>query len=280
MVPHETTFVYLGLITLGFIVAAYGTIVGAAGGFLYVPLLLFLYPSEHHSTLTAIALAVNFFTSFSGTTSYISQRRIDYHSGWLFAGATIPGSILGVITTTLIARKSFEGIFSIFLIALALFMLFRPKSDTGPARERPMPATGGVTRAFKGMNGITFEYHYNRFLGIGAFFILGFVASFLGIGGGALIMPTLSYVLNFPVFIATATSVFIVSIITFTASIANIFHGHFHHGAHRIAALGIGAVIGSQVGGYLSKKLKGPWLIRALAIAVALAGVKMLLDVL
>ncbi|MGB8991089.1 MAG: sulfite exporter TauE/SafE family protein [Desulfobaccales bacterium] len=279
MAPHETTLAYLGLISLGFIVASYGTIVGAAGGFLYVPLLLLLYPRDHHSTLTAIALAVNFFTSISGMTAYARQKRIDYKSGWWFAAVTIPGAILGVIATTLIARKSFEGIFSVFLIGLALFMLFRPKSDTGPTGEKRLPATGGVTRVFHSLNGITFEFHYSRILGLAVFFVLGFVVSFLGIGGGALIMPTLSYVVNFPVFIATGTSIFIVTIITFTASLVNIFHGAFHHGAHRIAALAIGALIGSQVGGYLSKKIKGAWVIRALAIAIAVTGVKMLLDV-
>ena len=45
MAPHGTTIIYLGLISLGFIIAAYGTIVGAAGGFLYVPLLFLLYPA-------------------------------------------------------------------------------------------------------------------------------------------------------------------------------------------------------------------------------------------
>ncbi len=280
MAPHETTLAYLGLIALGFIISAYGTIVGAAGGFLYVPILLLLYPKEHHSTLTAIALAVNFFTAFSGLTSYFRQSRIDYKSGLLFAAATIPGAILGVITTTLVHRRNFEGIFSIFLIGLALFMFFRPKSDTGPTEEKHLLASGGRTIVSKTLDGITFEYHYNRTLGLVVFFFLGYVASFLGIGGGALIMPALTYVVNFPVFIATGTSIFIVTIITSTATVVNIFHGAFHHGAHRIAALSMGALVGAQVGGYLSNKIKGPWIIRALALAIAAAAVKMLLDVL
>ncbi len=279
MGPHETALAYFGLLFLGFIVASYGTMVGAAGGFLYVPLLLFLFPAEHHSTLTAIALAVNFFTSFSGLTAYVRQKRVDYKSGLWFAAATIPGAILGVIATTLVARKSFEGIFSIFLIALAIFMFFRPKTDTAASGEQHLTASRGLTQISKSVNGITFEYHYNLILGLTTFFFLGFVVSFLGIGGGALIVPTLSYVVHFPVFIATATSIFIVSIITFTASMVNIFHGAFHHGAHRIAAMGIGALIGSQVGGYLSKQVKGSWTIRALAVAIALAGVKMFIDV-
>ena len=144
--------------SVGFVIAAYGTINSHGGGFLYVPLLLFLYPAEHHGTLTAIALAVNFFTSSSGMTAYVRQKRIDYKSGLWFAAATIPGAILGVIATHLIARKNFEGIFSVFLIGLAPFMFFRPKSDTGPSGEKRPPAAGGVTRVFQSTDGITFEY--------------------------------------------------------------------------------------------------------------------------
>ncbi len=280
MAPHGTTIIYLGLISLAFIIAAYGTIVGAAGGFLYVPLLFLLYPRNNPGTLTAIALAVNFFTSISGTAAYVRQKRIDYKSALLFAATTIPGAILGVMAVPFVPRRGFEAIFSLFLIGLSLFMFFRPKSDTGPAGKEHPPASGSVTRVFKATNGITFEYHYNWVLAGATFLFLGFAASFLGIGGGALIVPTLSYVVNFPVFIATGTSMFIVAIITFTASLSNIVHGAFHHGVHRIAAMGIGALSGSQVGGYLSKKIKGPWVIRGLALAIAAAGVKMFLDVL
>jgi uncharacterized protein len=277
MGPHETTLAYLTLLSLGFIISAYGTIVGAAGGFLYVPLLLLLYPHDHHSTLTAIALAVNFITSMSGTSAYARQKRIDYKSGILFAVATIPGAILGVMATNAIPRIYFEGIFSFFLIGLSLFLFLRPKSDTAAAGEKVSPAGRGVLRILKEVNGITFDYHYNLPLGLLSFFFLGFVSSFLGIGGGSLIMPTLAYLLSFPVFIATATSMFTVSVITFTASIAHIFQGSFHHGAHRIAAMGIGALTGSQFGALVSKKVKGPWVIRGLALAVAVVGVRMLM---
>jgi len=127
------------------------------------------------------------------------------------------------------------------------------------------------------MNAITFEYHYNRTSGLTVFFFLGFIASFLGIGGGSLVVPSLAYLLNFPVFIATATSQFIVAILTFSAALVHIWNGSFHHGAHRTAALGMGVLIGAQFGAFLSNKVKGPWMIRALALAVAIVGIRMLI---
>ncbi len=131
----------------------------------------------------------------------------------MFAAATIPGAIFGVITNASIPRQGFEAIFSIFLIGLALFLFFRPRSDTGPIREKQLSSPGGMARVFKSLDGITFEYHFYPLLGLVIFFFLGFIASFLGIGGGSLIVPILAYLLNFPVFIATATSQFIVAIL-------------------------------------------------------------------
>jgi uncharacterized membrane protein YfcA len=277
MAPHETAFQYFGLISLGFGIGAYGTLIGAGGGFLLMPLLLMIYPHEHHRTLTAISLAVVFFNSLSGAAAYGRLKRIDYKSGLMFAAATIPGAIFGVITTASIPRKGFEAIFSIFLTGLALFLFFRPKSDPEPTR---VASRRGLARVFQSFDGITFEYHYYPLLGLTVFFFMGFIASFLGIGGGSLIVPTLSYLLNFPVFIATATSQFIVAIITFTATLVHIFQGSFHHGAHRTAALGMGVLIGAQFGAYLSSKIKGVWIIRGLALAVAVVGIRMLIAVL
>ena len=280
MVPHETALQYFGLIALGFGIGAYGTLIGAGGGFLLMPLLLLIYPQEDPHVLTAISLAVVFINTISGTAAYARLKRIDYKSGLMFAAATIPGAIVGVITNASIPRQGFEAIFSIFLISLALFLFIRPKSDTKSTREKPRSSPRGMARVLKSLDGLTFEYHFYPLLGLTIFFFLGFFATFLGIGGGSLIVPTLSYVLNFPVLIATATSQFIVAITTFTATLVHIWQGSFHHGAHRTAALGVGVLIGAQFGAYLSNKIKGVWIIRGLALAVAVVGIKMLIAVL
>ncbi len=280
MVLHETALQYFGLISLGLGIGAYGTLIGAGGGFLLMPLLLLIYPKDHQSTLTAISLAVVFFNSLSGAAAYARLKRIDYKSGLMFAAATIPGAICGVITNASIPRQGFEVIFSIFLISLALFLFVHPKSDTKSTQEKPRSSSRGMARVLQSLDGLTFEYHFYPLLGLTIFFFLGFIATFLGIGGGSLIVPTLSYLLNFPVFIATATSQFIVAITTFTATLVHIWQGSFHHGAHRTAALGVGVLIGAQFGAYLSNKIKGVWIIRGLALAVAIVGIKMLIAVL
>ena len=51
---------YLGLIALGIAVGAYGTLIGAGGGFVLMPVLLLLYPNQSADLLTSISLAVVF----------------------------------------------------------------------------------------------------------------------------------------------------------------------------------------------------------------------------
>jgi uncharacterized membrane protein YfcA len=277
VILHETLLQYAGLISLGFAVSAYGTLIGAGGGFVLMPLLLLLYPHEDPHHLTAISLTVVFLNTLSGTAVYAKMKRIDYKAGLTFAAATIPGAIFGALTTASVSRELFEGVFSVFLIALALFMILRPKSDKSAKHaNKDVPTHGRTRHAEISVDGMVFDYSYNRHLGLVLFFFLGFIASFLGIGGGSLIVPLLAYVLSFPVAIATATSQMIVAILTFISTMSHVFIGSFY-GIHRVIALGVGMVTGAQVGARLSNKIKGPWIIRSLAIALVVVGVRMLI---
>src|SRR5512143_28892 len=107
---------YLLLGLIGLVVGAYGTLIGAGGGFVLMPILLLLYPNESPELLTAISLAVVFFNASSGTAAYARMKRVDYKSGIVFAIATIPGAILGAISTSYINRNLFNIVFGIIMM--------------------------------------------------------------------------------------------------------------------------------------------------------------------
>ena len=65
----------LWLAAAGLVIGAYGTLIGAGGGFVLVPLLLLLYPAENSNTIATISLAVVFFNALSGTIAYARMRR-------------------------------------------------------------------------------------------------------------------------------------------------------------------------------------------------------------
>jgi len=268
---------YIWLIPLGFVIGTGGTLIGAGGGFILMPVLLLLYPNESAEIVTSISLAVVFFNTLSGSGAYARMKRIDYKSALLFSAATIPGAILGALTTVFIPRRLFNGIFGIFLIATSIFIFLRPSSEYG---KKKSPPKYWLTRNLVEMDGTPHTYSFNPVLGIGLSLFAGFISSLLGIGGGIIHVPVLIHLLNFPVYIATATSQFMLAVMALAGTGVHIVTGAFSHGYRRTICLSIGVLIGAQLGAHLSKRVHGDWIIRGLAIALGFVGVRILIMVL
>src|SRR5579872_5711044 len=101
------------LALLGVGVGAFGTVVGAGGGFILTPILLLVYPHDSPRTITAISLTAVFFNAASGTTAYLRQRLVDIRSGSVFAAATIPGAIGGALLTGIVSRRLFDALMGV-----------------------------------------------------------------------------------------------------------------------------------------------------------------------
>jgi len=268
----------LGLIGLGFATGAYGTIIGAGGGFVLMPLLLLLYPKDNPAILTSISLAVVFFNALSGSEAYAMMRRIDYRAGLMFAAATIPGAIVGALNTSHVPRKLFDVIFAVLLLGGAAFLSLKPNLEEKVQRKRK-PGHHRVTHHLVEADGVSHTYSFNLLLGITLSCFVGYISSFLGIGGGIIHVPALVYLLNFPLHVATATSHFILAIMALTGTVVHIVTGSFVQGVHRTVSLAIGVVIGAQLGAHLSQKIKTNWIIRSLALALGLVGIRILMVV-
>ena len=264
----------LWLIPVGFIIGTYGTLIGAGGGFVLVPMLILLYPQEVPEVITSISLAVVFFNALSGSLAYMRLKRVDYRSGLLFAAATIPGAILGALTTSSIPRRLFDIILGILLIAASLFLLFHRHNENGQGSS---VLKGCLVRNLVEANGTTHTFSYSPTVGIGLSLVVGYVSSLLGIGGGIIHVPALVHLLNFPIHVATATSHFILAIMALTGTGVHIAMGAFHHGIRRTIALAIGVLVGAQLGALLSSRVRGVWIIRGLAIALGLVGIRILI---
>ena len=269
---------YLALMALGFGVGAYGTLIGAGGGFVLMPLLLILYPKESPEILTSISLAVVFFNALSGSEAYGLMKRIDYRSGFMFAAATVPGAVVGAMNTSHVPRYLFDIIFSVLMVAAAVFLLFRPGAPKATS-QKSSDSRYRITRHLVDAHGHHYDYSFNPLLGIGLSLFVGYASSFLGIGGGIIHVPVLGYFLHFPVHVATATSHFVLAIMALTGTVVHILTGTFTHGVHRTMALAIGVAVGAQLGAHFSEKIQGTWIIRSLALALGLVGIRILMGV-
>ena len=271
---------YLWLLPLGLLIGAFGTLIGAGGGFILVPILLLVYPNENTEIITAISLAVVFFNALSGSFAYARMKRVDYKSGIFFSIATIPGAILGALSTAYVPRRAFDLIFGVLMIvaAITLWLSAEEKHSTS---SKVVPVSKKTTsrlteRHLVDAEGTHYRYAFDLRLGIVLSLLVGYLSSLLGVGGGFIHVPALAHLLNFPVHIATATSHFVLAVMALTGTLVHVASGVFVHGAKRTAILAIGVLVGAQGGAWMSNRVGGKSIIRGLAIALAFVGIRLI----
>ena len=270
--------IYL-LIAIGFGIGALGTLIGAGGGFILVPILIIMRPDFTPESITAISMVVVASNAISGSAAYMYAKKVDYKAGIIFAICTIPGSILGVLTTKIIPRGVFDIIFGILMIGLAVFLFF-----SGGEREpvnKPVTAhKGWVQQHLTDRWGENYQYAYDLRLGMVLSVFVGYFSPLLGIGGGIIHVPAMAEWLMFPVHIATATSHFILAVMATVSVIVHYLQGNYNDPvvAKMVIGLVIGVVPGAQLGAYLSRKMNGKYIIKALAVSIGIVGIKILIS--
>lgn len=258
------------LIALGFFVGFLGTLIGAGGGFILVPVLLLLYPDMKPEAITSISLGVIFLNATSGSIAYARMKRIDMKSALIFALATLPGAIIGAFLTSYISRGVFNVILGSLLIIISLFLLINPHYR----KELQATKKNWAHRSLIDSKGEHYNYSFNLRTGILLSFFVGFLSSLLGIGGGIIHVPALTILLNFPVHIATATSHLILAVMALAGTIVHIFQGNLNHNWSMMLSIGFGVILGAQLGAYASHHVKQKVIIISLAVALLLVGVR------
>ncbi len=265
------------LIITGFLIGIFGTLIGAGGGFILVPILILTYPELSTETITAISIVIVAANAISGSIAYARSGRIDFKAGLLFALFTIPGSVLGVLTTKYIPRALFNILFGVLLVVLSAYLML------GQHKQVSAPHTDDNHKRWKhhtltDATGISYSYTYNQNRGILISLLVGYISPVLGIGGGIIHVPALIQWLQFPVYVATATSHFILAIMATVSMAVHAINGSYNDPKvlHMVIGLVIGVVPGAQIGAWLSHKFKSHTIIRVLAVCLGLVGIRIL----
>jgi uncharacterized membrane protein YfcA len=240
-----------GLVALGVAVGAYGTVIGAGGGFILAPILLFLYPDYDPAVVTALSLGVVWFNAMSGTAAYAHQKRIDYLAGAIFAAATVPSALLGALATGLVPRPAFEALFGVFLLLIAAWLLI-PKAQL--IRTTPPPPRY-LRRLLTDSLGDTYRYAFDPLMGVALGIGIGFVSSLFGVGGGIIFVPSMILALRIPAWIATATSTFILLFTAGAGVLVHLLKGEYAGNVGEVVTLSAGVLAGAQLGALLSQRL-------------------------
>jgi uncharacterized protein len=269
------------LLLIGILAGGYGTIVGAGGGFIFVPAMLLIFGME--PTIAAgTGLVIVLINSLSGVIGYAKKKKIKYQIGLNIGIGALPGSIIGVWLLQLYSSSYFYVIFSTILVSLGI-LLFLKNLPKKFQKHVSTEEYNYVAAASEGNNGshhsvvggdskdehIKFLEKWLILLGI----LIGILSSYLGIGGGWLLVPILIYVFRVPAHFATATSIFSLCIYSTIGVLMQIFYGNIDWTA--VIFGGMGVIVGSQIGVFISGKIPSKMILQMLSVLLIIIGFRM-----
>lgn len=281
-----TPFDYLLFVLVGILVGSVASMVGIGGGFIMSPLLFILFsadPSYFGFAGTEIDLLYDFaratslfaiiFNASASSLSYGTQkpRMPHYKVGLICAAVTIPLSMISAQIAFLMPKDLFSIIFSLSMSILAIKMIIFPKKSKAKDSEIESPYCC-----------FDESEHDNLVWGVPKDLLIltvilsslaGIVAGTLGLGGGVIMVPILTQVLQLPIHVAAPTSLFIMIFTSLSGSIINLSNDLIVFDIGLCIALGF--IIGSQIGTRTVKKFRSEWLQQFFAIVMLLAMVKL-----
>ena len=186
------------LIVVGMLVGVLSGMFGIGGGTVIVPALVWLGLSQRNAAATSTLAIVP--TSISGVVSYATGGHVDWLAAvLLFCGMFVGGQI-GSWLLSRLPELVLRWIFVAFLVFVVINQVsFVPSRD----HQIVMSVTTGICLALLGV-------------------IIGTLARLLGIGGGALAVPSLSMLFGASDLIARGTSLLAMFPNSITTSAANL----------------------------------------------------------
>lgn len=221
------------LIVVGMLVGVLSGMFGIGGGTVIVPALVWLGLSQRNAAATSTLAIVP--TSISGVISYATGGHVD----WLAAALLFCGMFIGGQIGSWLLSRLPELVLRWIFVAFLVFVVINQVSFV-PSRDHQivMSVTTGICLALLGV-------------------IIGTLAGLLGIGGGALAVPSLSMLFGASDLIARGTSLLAMFPNSITTSVANLKRNLVHVKAALIIGLvaAVTAPLGTWIAGEVSPRV-------------------------
>lgn len=242
-------------------------LIGVGMALVTVPFLTFMLPSLGFSAEVSpvIALASSMLIAAIGS---VSSLRVHHQKGtinWGLIRLMLPASLFGVVLGSLLVTRLpalwLQSIFAAFLLYVAFSML---KPATPKSTEVQQSPSNQLLRWFPALVGAT--------------------GSFIGAGGGVLMVPFLSRFMAMPKAVASSVAVgFPVTVfgaISYMLQTAPVVHPDLIGAVYWPAVLGmsIGSVVAAPLGVQLATKVPAALLKKLFACVLLLIALKMLLS--
>lgn len=270
--------VVIWLMLTGAAAGIIGAMVGVGGGFIAVPIMT-LFIGLPPQLIIGTSLTMTFFTALSSTLFLWKQKRIDVKTGWKFALATFPGAVIGSHLASFFSARGFNIAFGCLMLMISLLMWKRREPDDILVGFKEIPqkkGRGTVQRVIIDAWGLVYRYQFNIYLGIVFSFLVGFISSVMGIGGGIIHVPLLVMAMKFPPHIAAATSLFILAWSSLVGAATHFYLGHIY--LPYAAALALGGLLGAQLGVRIASRLQGGEMVKIFSVVMAVVGIRLILS--
>lgn len=285
---------------IGLVVGA----LGAGGGILSVPALIYLLGVAPHEA-TSASLVIVLFTALAALAGRIGKNTICYQIALVFAALATVGTWLGSLANRAVSadllmyafalllicvglvmlRRAYPGLFSAYRGFLRVFPgLFRGaasagsgavSSDDGAAAADGVGAAGSTPAlgAVSAMGEVTSIGAAPLWRVALVATVTGALTGFFGVGGGFAIVPALTLVLHLPIKRAASTSLLIMAITAVVALVARA-QTSLNVDLGVIGAFTVASMLGAVAGAPLTRKVSSQKLtasFAALLLAVAVA---------
>ena len=275
---------------------------GAGGGILAVPVLVFLLGMPTHSA-TASSLIIVLITALVSLPHHARHGNVEWKNGLVFAGVSVVGAVVGSRLSALVPAPVLLTLFGVMLVGVAIAMLrraLRTRRDERAAAiahgtpaeleaEEPVAVHDDPVLDQPGPDTVESADGIQRHHGepelpttpaasasprlplvIAAATLTGFLTGFFGVGGGFIVVPMLVIALGLAMRRASGTSLLVMVIATATSLLARL--GTDVHVDWTITLIfAAGSAVGGILGGPLSTKARPSTL--TLLFSVLLGGV-------
>ena len=239
-------------------------LVGLGGGILAAPLLLYVPDAAGFDELpvkevTGLTMVQGLAGALSGLTRHQSYGFVSWRLVGYMGISVAVAALVGALFSKVVSDNSILAVFAIMAL-IASLLIFLP----GRREENDLETPGQIT------------FHAPFAVSLAA--VIGFAGGLVGQAGSFILIPTMVYILRIPTRVAIGSNLGII-LLAATAGLAGKLLAAQVPFLLAVALVG-GAVPGAQVGALLGRRIRPRTLRYILAVIVAIAAVRIWIDVL
>ena len=259
---------WLVLLAVGLAIGTYAGSVGAGGGFLFAPILLWRYPEAPPEEITTATLAAVALANAVAAAYAWWHGRVDRPLAAALVVAALPAALLGAAATSMMPRTVFAFAFGLLLILTGVYLVWQPVAHF------VAPLRGGWSRELRDRAGVSFAYRVPVWRSLFAAAGAAGISTLVGLGGGLFYTPLAVRVMRLPHALAVPTAQVLITAVATGGVALHLAAGHTGDPLNDMPPLTVGVIASVPIARWLHDRLGEGLLTRALAAGIFLVGVQ------